>query len=104
MADFGSYQTEIYFAGLSGVVPDYPMDFAGWEARAAQALPPSVLSYVAGGAGDEATQRANVTAFSRWGLMPRMFAGATRRDLSVELLGLTLPSPVFMAPIGVIGL
>src|SRR5580698_843006 len=104
MADFGSYQTEIYFAGLSGVVPDYPMDFAGWEARAAQALSPSVLSYVAGGAGDEGTQRANVTAFSRWGLMPRMFAGATRRDLSVELFGLTLPTPVFMAPIGVIGL
>src|ERR1700691_5448713 len=104
MADFGSYQTEIYFAGLSGVVPDYPMDFAGWEARAAQALPPSVLSYVAGGAGGEAPERANVTAFSRWGLMPRMFAGATRRDLSVEMFGLTLPSPVFMAPIGVIGL
>ena len=33
MADFGGYQNEIYFAGLSGVVPDYPMDFAGWEAR-----------------------------------------------------------------------
>src|SRR5580698_10054097 len=104
MADFGSYQTEIYFAGLSGVVPDYPMDFAGWETRAAHALPPSVLSYVAGGAGDEATQRANVAAFSRWGLMPRMFVGATRRDLSVELFGLTLPSPLFMAPVGVIGL
>ena len=104
MADYGGYQTEIYFAGLSGVVPDYPMDFAGWETRAAHALPPSVLSYVAGGAGDEATQRANVSAFSRWGLMPRMFVGATKRDLSVELFGLTLPSPLFMAPVGVIGL
>ncbi|MFV0126649.1 alpha-hydroxy-acid oxidizing protein [Streptomyces sp. HMX112] len=29
---------------------------------------------------------------------------ATERDLSVELFGLTLPSPVFMAPVGVIGL
>jgi isopentenyl diphosphate isomerase/L-lactate dehydrogenase-like FMN-dependent dehydrogenase len=33
-----------------------------------------------------------------------MFVGATRRDLSVELFRMTLPSPVFMAPIGVIGL
>jgi lactate 2-monooxygenase len=33
-----------------------------------------------------------------------MFAAATQRDLSVEMFGLTLPSPVFMAPIGVIGL
>ena len=61
--DYGNYQSEIYLAGLGGVVPEYPMDFAGLEARAAHALSPSVLSYVAGGAGDEATQRANVTAF-----------------------------------------
>jgi lactate 2-monooxygenase len=62
------------------------------------------LSYVAGGAGDEQTQRANVAAFSQWGLMPRMLVGAIERDLSVDLLGLRLPSPVFLAPIGVIGL
>ena len=29
-----------------------------------------------------------------------MLVGATRRDLSVELFGLTLPSPLFMAPVG----
>jgi lactate 2-monooxygenase len=101
---FGNFQNEIYLAGLRGVIPDLPMEFAGWESRAAQALPPSVLSYVAGGAGDETTQRANVTAFQRWGLIPRMFVGATQRDLSVELFGLRLPSPLFMAPVGVIGL
>ena len=33
-----------------------------------------------------------------------MFVGAAQRDLSVELFGLTLPTPVFMAPIGVIGI
>ncbi|EUA76391.1 FMN-dependent dehydrogenase family protein [Mycobacterium xenopi 4042] len=33
-----------------------------------------------------------------------MFVGAKDRDLSVELFGLSLPSPVFMAPIGVIGI
>jgi lactate 2-monooxygenase len=101
---FGDYQLEIYLDGLRGVLPAFPMAFAELEARAAQALPPSVLSYVAGGAGSERTQRANVRAFSRWGLMPRMFVGAVRRDLSVELFGMTLPSPLFMAPIGVIGL
>src|SRR6202007_806383 len=34
----------------------------------------------------------------------RMFVGAARRDLSVELFGMRLPSPLLMAPIGVIGL
>ncbi len=104
MAHFGDYQNEIYLQGLAGVVPSFPMAFAEWEAKAQMALPPSVWSYVAGGAGDERTQRANCEAFERWGLIPRMFAGAAQRDLSVELFGLTLPSPVFMAPIGVIGL
>ncbi len=52
------------------------MTYAGWEARAHAALPPSVLSYVAGGAGGERTQEANVRAFDRWGLIPRMFVGA----------------------------
>jgi lactate 2-monooxygenase len=63
-----------------------------------------VLSYVAGGAGDEQTQRANVAAFHQWGLMPRMMVGARRRDISVELFGMSLPTPLFMAPVGIIGL
>ncbi|EUA05806.1 lactate 2-monooxygenase [Mycobacterium kansasii 824] len=101
---FGDYQNEIYFQGLAGVVPPLPMVFAELEAKAGVALPPSVWSYVAGGAGDERTQRANREAFDRWGLVPRMFVGAATRDLSTELFGLTLASPLFMAPIGVIGL
>jgi lactate 2-monooxygenase len=101
---FGDYQLEIYGAGLQGVLPRFPMAFAELEARAEQALSPSVLSYVAGGAGSEHTQRANVSAFRQWGLIPRMFVGATQRDVSVELFGMRLPSPLLMAPIGVIGL
>jgi lactate 2-monooxygenase len=101
---FGDFQNEIYNAGLTGRIPTLPMSYAELERRAAQALPPSVLSYVAGGAGDEATQRANVDAFGRWGLAPRMLVGAKQRDLSVELFGSRWPAPLFMAPIGVIGI
>jgi lactate 2-monooxygenase len=101
---FGDYQNEIYLQGLGGVVPKLPMIFAELEAKAEKALPPSIWSYVAGGAGDERTQRANAEVFRQWGLMPRMFVGAAQRDLSVDLFGLKLPSPLFMAPIGVIAL
>ncbi|MCB8901326.1 MULTISPECIES: alpha-hydroxy-acid oxidizing protein [unclassified Streptomyces] len=101
---YGDYQHEIYFDGLFGVLPTQPMTFAELETRARAALPPSLWSYVAGGAGDESTQEANATAFRTWGLVPRMMVGAARRDLSVDLLGLKLPSPLFMAPVGVIGL
>jgi lactate 2-monooxygenase len=101
---FGDYQLEIYLQGLSGIVPSFPMSFAEWEAKAQAAMPPSIWSYVTGGAGDERTQRVNRTAFDNWGLMPRMLNAHHERDLSVEVFGLTLPSPLFMAPIGVIGL
>ncbi|WP_066363867.1 lactate 2-monooxygenase [Herbidospora mongoliensis] len=101
---FGDFQNEIYAAGLRGLRPALPMSFAELEARAESALPPSIWSYVAGGAGDEHTQRANVAAFRRWGLMPRMLVGAAQRDLSIDLYGMRLPTPVFMAPVGVIGL
>jgi lactate 2-monooxygenase len=101
---FGDFQNEIYLQGLAGVLPSLPMVFAEWEAKAKMALPPSVWSYVAGGAGDERTQRANCEAFERWGLVPRMFVGAAQRDLSVDLFGHRVTAPAFMAPIGVIGL
>lgn len=53
---FGNYQLEIYLQGLSGILPTLPMDYAGWEAKAEVAMPPSIWSYVAGGAGDEITE------------------------------------------------
>ena len=80
------------------------MDFASLERKAAEVLPSWVHSYVAGGRGDEGTQRANVDAFSRYGIVPRMLVAPTERDLSVSLFDMKLPTPVFMAPIGVIGL
>ena len=104
MPHYGDYQNAIYGAGLAGVVPRVPVDFATLEARALAALPPSVRDYVQGGCGDEHTQRTNAEAFRHWGMTPRMMVDCTTRDLSVRLFGLTLPSPVFMAPIGVTGL
>ena len=59
---------------------------------------------MAGGCGNEHTQRANVTAFEKWGIVPRMFNGSYERDLSIELFGMRLPTPLFTVPIGIIGI
>ncbi|MGW4802808.1 alpha-hydroxy-acid oxidizing protein [Kitasatospora sp. NPDC004272] len=101
---FGDYQNEVYFEALFGVAPKFPMTYEGLAERARHALAPELWSYVAGGAGDEHTQRANAAAFERWGLVPRMLVGAKERDLRVELFGLELASPLFLAPVGVVGL
>lgn len=103
MAHYGDFQNAIYGAGLSGVLPRYPVDFRTLEKRAEAALSESMLNYVQGGCGDERTQDANAAAFGHWGMVPRMLVDCTARDLSVDLFGLALPSPLFMAPIGVNG-
>jgi lactate 2-monooxygenase len=104
VGNFGDWQFSIYFDGLVGTTPSLPMSFAEWERRAEATMTPELWSYVAGGAGNEHTQDANVRAFGRWGLMPRMLVGEVERDQSVELFGRRLPTPLLLAPVGVIGL
>ncbi|HEX8382597.1 MAG TPA: alpha-hydroxy-acid oxidizing protein [Sphingomonas sp.] len=104
MAHYGDYQNLIYGAGLQGVIPKLPVDFATLSVRAQAAMPPQVLTYVQGGCGDETTQDRNAAAFAHWGMVPRMMVDATTRDLSVELFGRRYPSPLFMAPVGVNGI
>ncbi len=104
MQPFGTYQNEIYNGGLRGVLPKLPVNFALLEQKAASTLPASVVSYVQGGCGDESTQRRNAEAFHHWGIVPRMMVDCSTRDLSIDLFGLKLPTPIFLSPIGVIGL
>lgn len=104
MPHYGDYQNLIYGAGLQGVSPRLPVDHALLVQRATAAMPPQVLTYVQGGCGDEWTQDQNAAAFRHWGMVPRMMVDASKRDLSIELFGRQLPSPVFMAPIGVNGI
>jgi lactate 2-monooxygenase len=104
MSQFGDYQNEIYFAALQGALCRFPIRYEELEALGQEALPKDLVSYVAGGCGNERTQDANVTAFDHYGIVPRMFVGAAQRDISIELFGMHLPTPLFMSPIGVIGL
>lgn len=104
MPHFGDYQNEIYGAGLRGVLPKVPVDYATLVERATAAMPPHVLNYVQGGCGDERTQDQNAAAFHHWGMVPRMMVGTTSRDLSTDIFGHTYHSPLFMSPIGVTGI
>ena len=104
MKYFGQYEDEIYLDGLRGVVPKLPIDIATLEKKAISAWPDTIASYVQGGCGDERTQNLNVAAFEKWGLVPRMMVDCSKRDMSIELFGMKLATPIFMAPIGVIGI
>ena len=93
-------QNAIYVSGES----PWPIAPEEWEARAAEVLDPGPFDYIAGGAGSEATMRANLEAFERRRLRPRMLTGNRERDLSVEVLGTRSPAPFLLAPIGVLSI
>jgi lactate 2-monooxygenase len=98
--DGSQIQNAIY---VSGEAPG-PVAAEDWEARAREVLEPGPFDYIAGGAGSEATMRANLEAFGRLRLRPRMLTGNRERDLSVEVLGTRSPAPFFLAPIGVLSI
>jgi lactate 2-monooxygenase len=84
--------------------PEWPLDADDWEAAAREKLDDGPFGYIAGGAGGESTMRANLAAFERWRLRPRMLSGNTRRDISVEVLGMRSPAPFLLAPVGVLSI
>jgi lactate 2-monooxygenase len=93
-------QNAIYVSGES----PWPISPEEWEARAAEVLDAGPFDYIAGGAGSESTMRANLEAFERRRLRPRMLTGNTERDIAVDVLGTRSPAPFFLAPIGVLSI
>jgi lactate 2-monooxygenase len=99
--DFASFQYEIYAAGLADQRPELPVSAAELQQRAREAMTPEAYGYVAGGAGSELTMRANLDAFERHRIVPRMLRDVSSRDLSTTVLGTTMPAPLLLAPVGV---
>ncbi|SEC29488.1 4-hydroxymandelate oxidase [Streptomyces sp. 3213] len=67
--------------------------------RAARArLDPVYADFIAGGARDEITVRANEAAFARLQLLPRVLRGSAARELGITLLGSRASMPVLLSP------
>jgi len=94
-------QNAIYIAQQP---PEWPIEAADWERAAEEKLDAGAFGYIAGGAGSESTVRANLEAFGRWRIRPRMLTGNVVRDISVDVLGMHSPGPFFLAPIGVLSI
>src|SRR6478672_1549689 len=71
-SNFGDFQMGVYLDAVKGVNSRYPFDFQSIERKASEALPDWVYRYVSAAAGDGRTQRANIAAYSRYGITPRM--------------------------------
>ncbi|OLT25095.1 alpha-hydroxy-acid oxidizing enzyme [Actinomadura sp. CNU-125] len=104
MSGLADFQNSIYLQGLGDVTPSLPTDLTKLEGRAERALSAQAFGYVAGSAGSEATARANRDAFDRHRIVPRMLRDVAERDLSVNVFGTEMPSPVLLGPIGVLSI
>jgi isopentenyl diphosphate isomerase/L-lactate dehydrogenase-like FMN-dependent dehydrogenase len=99
---YGDYYREIYAKGLlANEQPTIPVSWTELERRAADALEPRAAAYVLGGAGTEDTMRANLDAFRRWRIVPRMMRPAGEPRLRTTVVGTEMPAPLLLAPIGV---
>jgi len=68
------------------------------EVLARDILPAPTYDYFAGGANDEITLHANRQAFDALAIRFRVLVDVSRRDLSLTLLGTTVPAPLVVAP------
>jgi len=69
------------------------------EPLAHEKLPAPLFDFIAGGAEDEVTLRANRAAFEAIEFRPRVLVDVTNIDTTTSVLGQALPFPVMLAPV-----
>jgi len=94
-------QSRVYRNGALGVPMRTPRAPEALERAARRKMSARAYAYVAGSAGAERTARANIDAFDRWQVVPRMLTDVGERDMGVEIFGRRHPTPFFLSPIGV---
>ncbi len=98
---YGAYQSEIYIAGMSaGTEPIFTTNLSDLEAAAADVLSEDARRHLLAWAGGVAAVRANARALPAWRIVPRMFIDRAERDLSTTVLGVEMPAPVILGPVG----
>ena len=71
-----------------------------FEARAQAIVPPDALAYATGGSASEATLERNRHALQHLAIEQRVLTGVKDIDIRAEFLGLDLPSPIIVCPMG----
>ena len=75
-------------------------DLDALEDKARARLAPGAYAFAAAGADDEITVAANIAAWRRLRLRPRVLNDVSRIDASVGILGVRLETPIMVAPFG----
>ena len=104
-APYSSYQSEIYLSGMTAdIKPIFTTNLSDLQAAAAKVLPAAARRHLLASAGGKGAVRANARALPAWRIVPRMFIDREERDLSANVLGVAMPAPVILGPVGLQGL
>src|SRR5665213_1768173 len=76
-----------------------PLNCDEYERLAESLVEPGRWAYLAGGAEDEATLRANRGAFARWTFRPRVLVDVSAVTTETTVLGRPVSLPVLLAPV-----
>lgn len=87
---------------LKNINPEEAMPAAILELEkiAKDKMTPGAFGYVQSGAGGEETLRKNISAFSKYAIIPRFLNDVSTLDMSVTLFGRRYPTPLLIAPVG----
>lgn len=80
----------------------FPFSYEEIEARAKETLPDAAFSYIASGAGGEETAGKNAAGFGKYSLVPRLLKDVSHLDTGIKLFGRSYPTPLLLAPVGVL--
>ncbi len=80
--------------------PTQALDVFDFEPVMKKNVPPAHFGYMATGADDEVTLRANREGFRKFELRPRRLVDVSKVDISAEILGAKYDSPIVIAPAG----
>ncbi|WFD43605.1 lactate 2-monooxygenase, partial [Malassezia psittaci] len=94
---------ETFTKGMKQEKNPFGFTFEDWREKAKEVLPSTSWGYVYGSAGDGATDQRDVRSFKDWLFVPRRLVPLKECDIkpSYKVLGLDVPSPIAVAPIGV---
>jgi isopentenyl diphosphate isomerase/L-lactate dehydrogenase-like FMN-dependent dehydrogenase len=96
----GGTRTTITYPPLYDAEVMRPANVHEFEPIAKGKIHKIAYDYVAGGADDEATMRANIEAYRRVWIRRRVMVDVSKIDTSLELLGQKLVSPILLDPTG----
>ncbi|KAI5995171.1 FMN-dependent alpha-hydroxy acid dehydrogenase, partial [Pisolithus albus] len=99
-----NYLVDIYVRGRPPVLGTVNIKDIEEKAREAMKDHIPAYMYTFGSAGTCSTDSANKRAFENYKLVPRMLVDVSNRNIETTIFGVTYPSPLLVAPVGVQGL